>query len=68
MHRARARDAADIIAQQIDEHQVFRLLLRVARKFLRPREVSDRIGAPRTGASDGPRSDAPRGNLDEEFR
>ena len=67
-HGAGTRDAADIITQQVDEHQVLRLLLRIAREFAGPSEIRRFVGAARTRAGDRPRGDAAARDLDEEFR
>ena len=47
---------------------MFRLLLRITGKFLRPREVGGLIGAPRARAGDGARSDLAPGNFDQQLR
>ena len=66
-HRTGTGDAADVIAQEVDEHQVLRLLLRIARKFAGPGEVRRFVGAARTRAGDRPGGDAAARDLDEEL-
>ena len=47
------RDAADVVAREVDQHEVLGALLRVAEQFLFHRRVQLRRGAARARAGDG---------------
>ena len=47
---AQAADAAEVVAQKIDNHQVFRLIFFAVHQFPSQRLVVVRCAAPRTGA------------------
>ena len=51
-------DAADIVAAEIDQHQVFGAFFRIGEQFLFEREVFFARGAARPGASDRAQHDA----------
>ena len=52
LHAASRRDAADIVARQVDQHHVFGDLFRVGQQFGRQCRVAFWRGAARTGAGD----------------
>ena len=67
-HGARGRHAADVVAQEVDEHEVLRALLGVAGQFARPGEIRRLVRAARARARDRPGSDAPGVDRDEQLR
>ena len=58
-HRAGLAHAPEIVALQIDQHHVFRALLRMRGQLRHFGQVTVRIAAARPRASDGPRIDTP---------
>ena len=53
-------DAAQVVAGQVDQHRVLRLLLGVAQQLVLEQTVTDLGAAARPGARDGASGDAPR--------
>ena len=51
MHRARARDATQVVAREIDEHDVLGVLLRIGEQLVLERDVvlGRRAARPRAG-------------------
>ena len=66
--RADLRDAADIVAAKIEQHQVLGTLLRVGEQFVVERLVLVRRHAARAGAGDGPDRDLALADPHQDFR
>ncbi len=61
-------DAADVIAAEIEQHQMLGALLRVGQQFVLQRFVFVRRRAARAGAGDRADGDDVAGDLDQDFR
>ena len=61
------RDAADIIATQIEQHQMLRAFLRIGEKVLGQSLVFCSILAPRPSAGDRPNRDCVVAEPDQDF-
>ena len=64
----RRRDAADVVARQVDEHGVLGELLRVGPKLLLQRGILDRVLVARPRSGDRPRDDLAVADADQQLR